>query len=150
MSEDLVGRLAASQQLVATMIRIAADDPSARVGAWSLRDIAAHLAASEREAFEPRIRAIASGVRPSFGFYDNDETDFGGTQLDEALEEWTATRERLLDFVRGLSSQERAHVGVHERYGEISVDRYLEIALDHDRSHLRDLERVAAGPARQS
>jgi len=144
----IVDELAASQQLVATMLRIAADDTSARVGAWNLRDIAAHLAASEREAFEPRIRAIASGERPSFGFYDNSDRDFAGEQLEEALDQWAATRGRILDFVRGLSEEERARVGIHERYGEVSVDRYLEIALDHDRSHLRDVERLAGSHAR--
>jgi hypothetical protein len=148
MNDRLLDDLAASQQLVATMLRIAAEDPSARVGAWTLRDIAAHLAASEREAFEPRIRAIASGERPSFGFYDNDDRDFEGERMDDALDEWVATRGRILDFVRGLSDEQRARVGVHERYGELSVDRYLEIALDHDRSHLRDVERVAGGLAR--
>jgi hypothetical protein len=145
MNASLLDDLAASQQLVATMLRIAAEDPSARIGAWTLRDIAAHLAASEREAFEPRIRAIASGERPSFGFYDNDDRDFAGEQMEDALDEWAATRGRVLDFVRALSEEERARVGVHERYGEVSVDRYLEIALDHDRSHLRDVERVAGG-----
>ncbi len=148
MNDELLDRLSSSQQLVTTMIRIAADDPSARVGAWSLRDIAAHLAASEREAFEPRIRAIASGSRPNFGFYNNDDTDFSGVQLEDALNEWGETRSRLLDFVRGLSDDQRASVGVHERYGEISVERYLQIALDHDRSHLAGLEKVAGGLAR--
>jgi len=148
MSDDLIDALAASQQLIAAMIRIASEDHSSRVGAWNLRDIAAHLAASDREAFEPRIRAIAAGEQPRFGFYNNDDTDFGGVQLDDALAEWAETRGRLLDFVRGLSSEERQRVGIHERYGEISVDRYLQIALDHDRGHLRDVERLAGELAR--
>jgi hypothetical protein len=148
MNPTLLDDLAASQQLVATMLRISADDPLARVGAWNLRDIAAHLAASEREAFEPRIRAIAAGERPSFGFYDNDDRDFAGEQLEEALDEWAATRGRIIDLVRALTEEERGRVGVHERYGEVSVDRYLEIALEHDRSHLRDVERLAGSHAR--
>lgn len=148
MNDDLLDALSASQQLVAAMIRIAAGDQSVRVGAWNLRDIAAHLAASDREAFEPRIRAIASGEEPRFGFYSNDESDFGGVQLDDALTEWGETRGRLLDFVRGLTAEERTRVGHHERYGAISVDRYLEIALEHDRSHLRDVEKLAGELAR--
>jgi hypothetical protein len=147
-TRPIVEELEASRQLVATMMRIAADDPSARVGAWSLRDIAGHLAASERECFEPRIHAIASGERPEFDFYANDDRDFGGVQLEDALDEWATTRDRLLEFVRGLNDEERARVGVHERYGEISVDRYLEIALEHDRDHLGGLERVAGARAR--
>jgi hypothetical protein len=148
MNPNLLEDLSASQQLVSTMLRIAAEDSSARVGAWTLRDIAAHLAASEREAFEPRIRAIAAGDHPSFGNYDNDDRDFEGERLEEALDEWATTRGRILDFVRGLSDEERTRVGTHEKFGEITVERYLEIALDHDRSHLRDLERVAGSHAR--
>ena len=64
------------------------------------------------------------------------------------LAEWAATRARLLDFVRGLSPEERRRVGHHERYGEVSVDRYLQIALDHDRGHLRDVEKLAGELAR--
>lgn len=148
MSYTLIDELASSQQLVTAMIRLSADDHSARIGAWSLRDVAAHLAASEREAFEPRIRAMAADERPVFDLYTNDETDFSGVHLEEALEEWTATRGRLLDFVRGLSAEERARTAVHDKYGEITIDRYLEIALDHDRDHLKGLERVASGLAR--
>jgi len=144
----IADELAASQQLVIAMMRMAAEDSSARVGAWTLRDIAGHLAASERECFEPRIRSIAAGERPKFDYYTNDERDFAGTQLNSAVEEWIATRSRLLDYVRTLTESERARVGFHDRYGEISVDRYLQIALDHDRDHLRGLERVAGELAR--
>jgi len=147
-SYTILEELAASQQLVSTMIRISAEDTSARVGAWSLRDIAAHLAASETESFEPRIRAIAAGERPVMEFYSNDERDFSGIHLEEALNEWAETRTRLLDYVRGLSDEERARTGTHERYGDISVDRYLEIALEHDREHLLGLEHVAGELAR--
>jgi DinB superfamily len=144
----LLDELAASQQLVSTMIRISAEDTSARVGAWSLRDIAAHLATSEKESFEPRIRAIAAGERPVMDFYSNDDRDFSGTHLEEALNEWAETRTRLLEYVRTLSDEERARTGTHDRYGEISVDRYLEIALEHDRDHLLGLEHVAGELAR--
>jgi hypothetical protein len=148
MSYTILDELASSQQLVTAMIRLSADDGSARVGAWSLRDIAAHLAASERECFEPRIRAMAAGDSPRFSLYTNDERDFGGIQLEAALTEWAETRERLLDFVRGLSDEERARTGHHEQYGDITVDRYLDLALEHDRDHLRGLERVASELAR--
>lgn len=148
MTYTLIDELASSQQLITAMIRLATDDHSARVGAWSLRDVAAHLAASEREAFEPRIRAIAGGANPRFGTYNNDDTDFSGVRLEEALDEWAETRGRLLDFVRSLSDEERARTGHHEQYGDLTVERYLQIALDHDRDHLRGLERVASSLSR--
>ncbi|HET7419814.1 MAG TPA: DinB family protein [Candidatus Dormibacteraeota bacterium] len=144
MTDDIVDRLASSQQLVIAMIRVCAEDPSARIGAWDLRDIAAHLAATERDGYVPRIHAIASGENPSFDRYTNDDTDFSGIHLDDALDEWTATRMMLLGFVRTLEPDQRAKLsGHHERYGEVTVDRYLEIALKHDRDHLQGLERLA-------
>lgn len=144
MTEDILDRLLNSQQLVIAMIRVCADDPSARIGAWDLRDIAAHLASSEREGYVPRIHAIAAGEHPRFGLYTNDETDFSGIHLDDALDEWTATRMMLAGFVRTLDSEQRMKLsGHHETYGEVTVDRYLEIALNHDQEHLRGLERLA-------
>ena len=144
MSEDILEQLMNSQQLLIFMLRVSLDDPSARIGAWDLRDIAAHLAASEREAYVPRIRAIAAGENPNFGMYTNDDTDFSGIHLDDALDEWIATRAMLVGFVQGLDGERRTKLtGQHERYGEVSVDRYLQIALQHDQDHLRGLERLA-------
>jgi hypothetical protein len=140
MSEDILEMLASSQQLVIAMLRVAAEDPSARVGAWDLRDIAAHLAATERDCYVPRIRAIAAGENPTFDFFTNDGTDFSGIHLDDALDEWTATRVMLIGYVRSLDGEQRALTGRHERYGDVTVDRYLEMALEHDRDHLRGLE----------
>jgi hypothetical protein len=142
-NEDILERLANSLQLVTAMLRIAADDPSARIGAWNLRDIAAHLAATERDCYEARIRAIASGENPSFEFFTNDDSEFSGIQLESALDEWTSSRERLIGYVKTLDGGRRSLTGHHERYGEVTVDRYLEIALEHDQDHLRGLERLA-------
>ncbi len=148
MSETLLEELKASQQLVVAMTQLVADDVPARVGAWNLRDIAAHLAATEKECFEPRIRAMAAGQRPEFEWYSNDERDFDGITLQSALTEWTETRNQLIDFVRGLSDEERSRVGVHTKFGEVTVDAYLRIALDHDQDHLRSLERLATEASR--
>ncbi len=145
---DLLEQLESSQQLLVAMTQLIADDAPDRVGAWTLRDIAAHLATTERECFEPRIRAMAAGDRPEFEYYSNDERDFDGVSLQEALKEWTETRARLIDYVRGLSEEERSRVGVHTKFGELTVDGYLRVALDHDQDHLRSLERLATEAAR--
>ena len=148
MSDKLLEELKASQQLVVAMTQLIADDDPARVGAWTLRDVAAHLAATETECFEPRIRAMAAGQRPQFEYYSNDERDFDGVSLQAALTEWANTRNRLIDFVRGLSEEERGRVGVHAKFGELTVDGYLRVALDHDQDHLKSLERLATEAAR--
>jgi hypothetical protein len=144
MSDGIFDLLEASQQLVIAMLRISSEDSSARIGAWDLRDIAAHLAATERDCYVPRIHAIAAGESPAFDLFTNDDTDFSGIHLDEALDEWTATRLMLIGFVKTLESHQRTGLtGRHERYGDVTVERYLEIALEHDRDHLRGLETVA-------
>src|SRR5216683_2460938 len=73
------------------MTQLVADDHPGRVGAWTLRDIAAHLATTEKECFEPRIRAMAAGERPEFEFYSNDDRDFEGISLESALTAWACT-----------------------------------------------------------
>ena len=93
-------------------------------------------------------RAMGAGEQPRFGFYNNDETDFSGIQVEDALNEWGETRGRIVDYVRSLTDEDRSRVGFHERFGEITVERYLQVALDHDRSHLRDVERLAGGLTR--
>ena len=144
MNDAILDDLMNSQQIVIAMLRISAEDPSARVGAWDLRDIAAHLAASERDCYVPRIRAIAAGENPTFGLFTNDDTDFSGIHLEDALDEWTATRAMLLGYVKTLDEDQRTGlIGHHEQHGRVTVDRYLEIALKHDRDHLSGLERLA-------
>jgi hypothetical protein len=146
--EDLLERLENSQQIVVAMLRIAADDTGARIGAWTLRDIAAHLAASERDCYIVRIRAIANGEQPTFDLFTHDGADFGGTHLEDAVGDWLSARQELIAFVRTLSPDARMLTGSHERYGEVTVDRYLQIALEHDADHLRALERLAGEPTR--
>lgn len=144
MNDALLDDLMNSQQLVIAMLRVSAEDSSARVGAWDLRDLAAHLAASERDCYVPRIRAIAAGENPTFGVFSNDDTDFSGIHLDDALDEWIATRVMLIGYVRTLDEAQRTErSGTHERFGRVTVERYLEIALQHDRDHLTGLERLA-------
>ena len=149
MNETLLDDLINSQQLMIAMLRVSAEDPSARIGAWDLRDIAAHLAASERDCYVPRIRAIAAGENPMFDLFTNDDADFSGIHLDDALDEWIATRTMLIGYVRTLEESQRTELaGHHEHYGRVTVDRYLEIALKHDRDHLLGLERLAGHLAR--
>jgi hypothetical protein len=91
---------------------------------------------------------MAAGDRPEFEFYSNDDRDFDDISLKGALTEWAEARTRLLDFVGGLSEEERSRVGVHAKFGEVTVDGYLRIALDHDRDHLGSLERLATEAGR--
>ncbi len=148
MTASVAEALMASHQRIAARMRLLDAAGAARVGEWTVRDIAAHLAACDRECFEPRVRAMASSERPRFEFYSNDDRDFGDVELAAALDDWSAARARLCGFVRELSREELNRVGLHDEFGEITIERYLEIALEHDRDHLEALEQSASGLAR--
>jgi DinB superfamily len=144
MNETILDDLVSSQQLMIAMLRVSVEDPSARVGAWDVRDIAAHLSATERDCYVPRIHAIAGGENPAFDEFTHDGADFGGIHLEDALDEWTATRLMMIGYVKTLDEEQRTRrTGRHVKYGDVTVDRYLEIALRHDRDHLLGLERLA-------
>jgi hypothetical protein len=149
MNDAVLDDLVSSQQLMIAMLRVSVEDPSARVGAWDVRDIAAHLTATERDCYVPRIRSIAAGESPEFELFTHDGADFSGIHLEDALDEWTATRLMLIGYVRTLDGDQRTRLtGRHSKYGDVTVDRYLEIALLHDREHLRGLERLSGALTR--
>lgn len=148
MTASVAEDLMASQQRIAARMRLLDAGVAARVGEWTVRDVAAHLAACDKECFEPRVRAMAGGARPRFDFYSNDDRDFGDVELAAALDEWSVARARLCGFVRDLSPEELNRVGQHDEFGEITIERYLEIALEHDRDHLEALEQSESGLAR--
>lgn len=140
MIDSVLDELAQSQLRIAAAMRRHAETKPSQAGEWSTSEVAAHLAASERECFEPRIKAIATGEGPHFGFYSNDGRDFSQVPLEASLAEWAATRKRVIDLVKGLAPAQLAMTAKHDVFGEITIGRYLEIALEHDREHVADLE----------
>ena len=114
---------------------------------WSFREIAAHLEASQRECVLVRVQQIASGSHPYFEFYRNTGRDFGPADLKDSLRGFADARQAVRDVARGLSPAQRRFTGRHETFGELTVEQYLEIDLEHDQGHLRDLERYLLHPA---
>ncbi len=114
---------------------------------WSFREIAAHLEASQRECVLVRVQQIASGSHPRFDFYRNTGRDFGPVDIKDSLRGFADARRAVRDFVGGLSPEQLRFTGRHETFGELTVQRYLEIDLEHDQGHLRDLERYLLHPA---
>lgn len=109
---------------------------------WSFRYIAAHLATVERECHLQRVKRIAAGEQPYFESYFNTGWDFSRYDMKESLDEWVAARREIIEFVRALSEDERSLTGTHSAFGRITLLDVLEMMLEHDREHLRDLERM--------
>jgi hypothetical protein len=111
------------------------DRPSTE--AWSPAEVLAHLLRAETEVLAPRIRrAVAEdgvryesvpGTRPEPG------------EPSAMLQAWLAAREENLTWLRAVTSEERAHVVHHPRFGAISVDTYIAEWAYHDLDHLRQI-----------
>jgi len=114
---------------------------------WSFREIAAHLEATQRECLLVRVQQIASGSHPRFESYRNDGRDFGPADLNDSLRGFADARQAVRDVAIGLSPEQQRFTGQHQTFGELTVERYLEIDLEHDQGHLRDLERYLLHPA---
>lgn len=151
--EQTLADLQASQQQLADALLSAADRQDWRPAPdeWSFREVAAHLEASERECVLARVQAIASGSHPAFDSYSNTGRDFGLVDLEASLRGFADARAQVIDLVRGLSVEQLSYTGHHLAFGDITAHDYLQIDLEHDRGHQRDLERSLAaarnGPA---
>jgi hypothetical protein len=113
---------------------------------WSFREIAAHLDTTQRECVLVRVRQIASGSHPHFDYYRNTGRDFGPVGLRDSLRGFADARQAVRDVTLGLSPEQQRFTGRHQTFGELTIERYLEIDLEHDQGHLRDLERYLQHP----
>jgi len=140
--ESLIHELQITQQQISGLLASVAHDQDWQPAPdqWSFRYIAAHLAACAKECVQERIRLIAAGDNPHFEYYWNTGRDFSHLELTNSLREWVATRQAIFDFVHALPEDKLALTGRHKTFGQITVLDYLQVDLDHDQEHFRDLE----------
>lgn len=143
---QLSGQLEISQTELAALLNSVAheQDWQPAPGMWSFRYHAAHLATVEREAFWERVTRIVAGEAPFFDYYRNTGRDFSQLDLRDSLQQWTITRQQILDFVRAQPEAKLAFSGTHATFGIITVPDVLQIMLDHDREHLAELRQMTA------
>ena len=142
MRTQLVNDLLNSQQAITEFLTTVADKQAWRPAPnqWSFRQIARHLAITERECLLDRVQRIASGSNPTFGIYLDREAEFMTRDLHFALEQWADARQTVIDVVNALPESALSHTGYHPSFGRLTVLGYLQIFLDHDQRHLADLQ----------
>ncbi len=150
-SETLIHELQSTQQQMTALLASVAHDQDWQISPdqWSFRYVAAHLATNARECVQERIRLIAAGDNPQFEYYWNTGRDFSQAELTNSLREWAATRQAIFDFVRALPEDKFMLTGTHQTFGQITVLDYLQIDLEHDQEHLRDLEAMLVAYRKQ-
>jgi hypothetical protein len=113
-------------------------------GKWSMAQVVFHLLDSDTVGAY-RFRMILAQDRPTLVGYDQDlwvERLHAGTDLDEALEEFTRLRRSNVQLLEGTSSADRERVGVHLERGDESLGHLIRLYAGHDRVHLRQLARI--------
>lgn len=105
---------------------------------WSILENIGHLIDIDR-LYVARVDMIITSERPHFAaFHPDDEVRAGNyhaQSLTELLTRYTALRHATVVRLRTVTNDELTRVGVHTRFGEISIARLIEILANHDEVH---------------
>lgn len=108
-------------------------------GGWSAHEILAHLA-RYHEVFLERVRQIIEEDRPHFSRYraeeDPDWPGWAARTSEDVLDRMKTLRGELIGLIRALPDEQLARVGVHQVFGPMSLERWLEFFLAHEGHHL--------------
>lgn len=121
--------------IVSNLPRSAQDERPAR-GAWSPREVLAHLLSAETQTMAPRVRAAAQGD-PNF----TPATDASPPPADPRTmsNQWADARAANLAWLRQLTPEQRERIANHPRFGEVRVETYVAEWAYHDLDHLRQI-----------
>ena len=132
----------------------AALDRKGVVGAWSIKNVLAHLAAWEDWVVQALPERVATGATPAdFRERARDEDRFNAAEVaereelapDEQLMELERTRDALLAYLRGLDAATLARANPWDTW-QGTIPEYLVAALrDHEAEHAAELRDAAAG-----
>lgn len=142
--EQLKTDLFIEQRRIIDMLQEGSEQPDWRPDeqAWSFRMIAAHMRHVEIETLYRRTQRILTEDTPQFSYYLNTGWRFDGLDMGEALNEWVLWRRRWLDLVETFSAEEHRRHGQHPTFGKLTVRGVMQVALEHDRDHAKDIERM--------
>jgi hypothetical protein len=133
----LLDDLRATPALLAVVARGAAPPPA---GEWSATEVVGHLVAVEVEVWHRRLDQLSSGGEPHWSWIEPAPWDGPGSgTLDGALAAFADRRASTIARFDALDDAGWRRTGVHDTYGRVDARRLLEIAVDHDREHLKGL-----------
>jgi uncharacterized damage-inducible protein DinB len=108
-------------------------------GKWSALENLAHLG-RYHEIFIERIGRILSEQTPAFSRYRAEEDpqweSWRALAYKETAGRLAALREQLVSRLKSLSDGDYERIGVHSKFGEMSLALWLEFFLVHEAHHL--------------
>ena len=108
-------------------------------GKWSAREHLAHLARYQ-EMFLSRMQRIRSEECPRLARYraedDPEWPQWMALPATEILKSLRSLRTQLVREAAGLSAEELSRIGIHPKFGEMTLGIWLEFFLLHEAHHL--------------
>lgn len=118
-------------------------DRSVAAGDWGPTEVVRHLIAVEAEVWQARLARVAAEDDPQWSWTEPGlAPGFDGAGLDEILAAFAAARATTTATIRALDDAGWARHGTHATYGRLDVEGLLRIAIDHDASHLEQIQRA--------
>jgi len=112
-------------------------------GRFSALENICHLRDLESEGYGLRIDRMLDEANPLLPDFDGAraaaERNYNQQQSDAALAEFTSSRRRNIEKLRGLTSEEMQRAGTLEGVGDVTLKRLAEMMREHDESHLDDM-----------
>ena len=106
---------------------------------WSIHENIAHLA-SYQPVFIKRINAIIHEDEPRFERYRADDdpafTEWRLRTTAVLLENLNNDRRRIFNLITSLGEADLACVGVHAKYGRLTIGQWVEFFLLHEAHHI--------------
>lgn len=122
-------------------------------GAWSPREIAAHMADLEADGWIPRVRHILEeGERkplPAIG-RERFRERYAGASIHAILDDFEAQRKANVEVLASLALDEAAlsTAGVHPALGSVRLSQLLSTWAVHDLTHTAQIVRTLAAQYR--
>jgi uncharacterized damage-inducible protein DinB len=108
-------------------------------GKWSAHEQLAHLA-RYHQIFLQRIERILTEQTPEFPRYraedDPEWTTWQNMPAQQVLVRLFSMRIKLMAQLRSLSEEDFERMGIHPKFGEMSLSLWLEFFLVHEAHHL--------------
>ncbi len=125
-----------------TNLRPWAQDEHPSAGAWSPREVLAHLLHAETVAMGPRVLRASREDNVRLETLATPPPPPGEPR--QMSNDWADARSANLEWLRKLTPEQRAHVVHHPRFGEVTVETYVAAWAYHDLDHLRQILAVLA------
>lgn len=108
-------------------------------GKWSAHEQLAHLA-RYHQIFLQRIERILAGQSPEFPRYraedDPEWPEWKSLPAPQLLVRISSMRAKLMARLRSLTEEDFERIGVHSKFGAMSLSLWLEFFLVHEAHHL--------------